>query len=83
MSLASRVTNFLSSSSSTQQEERNDLGFADADDGLPGGKGSFADGRLGTKGFRSDSMAQKAVEEEGRPRYLHVRYHCDGLRGYC
>ena len=80
MSLASRVTNFFSSSSSIQRQERNDLGFADADDGLPGGKGSFVDGRLGTKGFRTDTMAQKTVEEEGRPPYLHVRYHCDELR---
>lgn len=63
MSLASRVTNFFSSSNSTQ-------GFADADDGLPGGKGSFVDGRLG---LRSNTMAPKAVEEEARPPYIHVR----------
>ena len=71
MSLASRLSNFFSSSTSTQQEG-NDLDFADADDGLPRGKGSVADGRL-VKGFRSENMAQKAVEEEGRPPYLHVR----------
>ena len=62
MSLASRVTNFFSA----QRGERNNLGFADADDGLAGG----IDGRLG---IRSETMAQKAVEEEGRPPYLHVR----------
>jgi hypothetical protein len=71
MSLASRVTNFFSGSTSARREG-NDLGFADADDGLPGGKGSVADGRL-AKGFRSENMAQKAAEEEGRPPYLHVR----------
>ncbi|KAG0650281.1 putative carrier [Hyphodiscus hymeniophilus] len=59
MSLASRVTKFFSSSNST---------LADADDGLPGGKGSFVDGRLG---FGSDTMSPKAVEEEARPPYLH------------
>ena len=67
MSLASRVTNFFSSSNSTQ-------GFADADDGLPGGERSFVDGRLGV---RSDTMAPKAIEEEARPSYLHVRSSFD------
>ena len=67
MSLASRVTNFFSA----QRGERNDLGFADGDDVLPGGKGSFVNGTLGGM---SEIMAQKAVEEEGRPPYLHVRY---------
>ena len=64
MSLASRVTNFLSA----QRAERNDLGFAD--DGLAGGKGSFVNGTLGGV---SETMAQKAVKEERRPPYLHVR----------
>jgi hypothetical protein len=66
MSLASRVTNFFSA----PRGERNSLGFADADDGLPGGKGSFVNGTLGVV---SETMAQKAVEKEGRPPYLHVR----------
>jgi hypothetical protein len=65
MSLASRVTDFFSSSNSSQ-------GFADADDGLPGGKESFVDGRLGLK---SDTMAPEAVEEEARPPYIHVRLY--------
>ena len=71
MSLASRVTNFFSSSDSTQ-------GFADADDGLPGGKGSFADGRLG---LRSDTMSPEAIEEEARPPYIHVRLFVICFRG--
>ena len=62
MSLASRVTNFFSTSNSTQ-------GFADADDGLPEEKGSCVDGRLD---FGSDTMPSKAVEAEARPPYFHV-----------
>jgi hypothetical protein len=65
MSLASRVTNFFSSSTSSQR-------FADADDGLPEGKRTVVDGSLGPK---TDKMSQKTVEEEARPPYLHVR--CD------
>jgi hypothetical protein len=62
MSLASRVTNFFSSSNSTQS-------LADADDGLPEEKGGFVNGRLG---LGSNTMSPEAVEEEARPPYLHV-----------
>jgi hypothetical protein len=59
MSLASRITNFFSA----QRGDRNELGFADADDGR-----RFA-GRA--VGFVSENMAQKELEEEARPPYLH------------
>lgn len=73
MSLASRVANLFSSGTSTPQQGRDEFGFVD--DGVPEGKQTFSDFKLGTEGFRSDTMAQKEVEEEeGRPPYLHVRW---------
>ncbi|KAH6671861.1 mitochondrial carrier domain-containing protein [Halenospora varia] len=70
MSLASRVANLFSSGTSTPQQGRDEFGFVD--DGVPEGKQTFSDFKLGTEGFRSDTMAQKEVEEEeGRPPYLH------------
>jgi hypothetical protein len=72
MSLASRVANFLSiRSANPSPEERHDFGFAD--DGPPKGEGSFVDGKLDTEAFRSETMAPKTNEEEGRPPYIHVR----------
>jgi hypothetical protein len=70
--LASRVANLFSSKSTTKQQNHNDIGLVD--DGLSGGKGSFADVRLGAADFRSDTMAPKTTEEEeeGRPPYIHV-----------
>jgi hypothetical protein len=71
--LASRVANLFSSESTTKQQNHNGIGLVD--DGISGGKGSFADVRLGTADFRSDTMAPKAIEEEeeeGRPPYIHV-----------
>jgi hypothetical protein len=35
---------------------------------------------LGAERVRSDTMAQKAVEEEARPPYLHVRYHASEVK---
>jgi hypothetical protein len=73
MTLGSSVANlFFSGPTNTQQEDRNRLGFAD--DGLPGGKQSFTDVRFGTELVESETMAPKALEEEGRPPYLHVGY---------
>jgi hypothetical protein len=74
MSLTSRVANLFSSGSTGTQQDRSDIGFVD--DGLSGGKQAFPDVKLGTEGYRSETMAQKAHEEEGRPPYLHVRNIC-------
>jgi hypothetical protein len=71
MSLTSRVANLFSSGSPSTQQGRNEFGIVD--DGLPGGKQTFADVNLGPEGFRSKTMAPKKDEEEGRPPYLHVR----------
>jgi len=73
MSLTSRVANLFSSSSTSPQQSRNEFGFVD--DGVPAGKQGIADIKLGAERVRSDTMAQKAVEEEARPPYLHVRRH--------
>ena len=72
MSLASRVANLFSSGSTTQPTDRNEFGFVD--DGLSEEKEIFADVKLGEEGFRLEIMAPKAVEEEARPPYLHVRW---------
>ena len=61
----------LFSIGSTTQQDRNSFGFVD--DGLSGGKQTFADVNLATPGFRPEIMAPKATEGEGRPPYLHVR----------
>jgi hypothetical protein len=45
------------------------------DDGVPAGKQDFADIKLGAERVMSETMAQKAVEEETRPPYLHVITH--------
>lgn len=60
MSLASRLTNLFSSPPSTQRLV--------ADDGQSGEEGFV-------EGIRSDTMSQKAVEEESRPPYLHVSWY--------
>jgi hypothetical protein len=71
MSLASKVANLFSSGSTNAQTNRNGFGFAE--DGLSGGKDTFADVKLGSEGFTPEIMASKALEEEGRSPYLHVR----------
>ena len=71
MSLASKVANLFSSGSTNSQPNRNHFGFVD--DGLSGGKHTFADVKLGPEGFMPEIMASKAVEEERRSPYLHVR----------
>ncbi len=73
MPLSSQIASLLFGSQTTQQT-RSDFGIVD--DGLPGGKQSFADVRFGTADFRSDIMVSVEDEEEARPPYLHVRtYH--------
>lgn len=69
MSLASRVANLFSSSTSPQRT--NDFGLVN--DGGPAGQQGLADIRLGAESVMSETNAQKAVEEEARPPYLHVR----------
>jgi hypothetical protein len=72
MSLASKVANLFSPGSTNAQPNRNEFGFVD--DGLPGGKHTFADVKLGPEGFTSESMVSKKVEEKEHRPYLHVRY---------
>lgn len=72
MSLASKVANLFSSGSTSTQTNRNGFGFVD--DGLSKGKHSFADVKLGSVDLTPEIMASKAVEEERRSPYLHVRY---------
>ena len=72
MSLASRVANLFSSSSTGPQQSRNEFGLVD--DGVPAGKQGLADIKLGAERVMSETNAQKTVEEEARPPYLHVRF---------
>lgn len=72
MTLGSITNLFFSGSTNTQPEDRHRLGFAE--DGLPGGRESFTDVRFGSDVVGSETMAPKALEEEGRPPYLHVSY---------
>lgn len=73
MSLGSLVANLFSGSTPRSQENRNQLGFVD--DGLEGGKQTFADANFDARRFRTENMAPKAVEEEeSRPPYLHVSW---------
>ena len=69
MSLASLVANLFSPESTRTAPNR--TGFGIVDDGESGGS-SFADVKLRTEGVRSITMASEALEEEGRPPYLHV-----------
>jgi len=69
MSLTSRVANlFFSGSTNSSREDRNDL----IDNGLPAGNQSFTSVGMGTELVGSKTMAPQALEEEGRPPYLHV-----------
>lgn len=69
MSLASRVANLFSSSTS-RPEGRNKFDLVD--DGVPAGKQGFPDVKLGAERVKSNTMAQKDfAEEEARPPYLH------------
>lgn len=70
MSLTSRVANLFFSEPTNPREDRNCLGTAD--DGLSGGKRTFADVGLGTDLVGSETMPSETLEEEGRPPYLHV-----------
>ncbi len=72
MSLASKVANLFSSGSTNPQPNRPDFDFVD--DGLSRGEHTFAAVKLGTESLTSEIMASKAVKEEGRAPYLHVRY---------
>lgn len=69
MSLTSRFSNLFFSGSTNAGEDRNRLGYAD--DGLSAGKDAFSDVTLGTDTIKSETMALEALEEEGRPPYLH------------
>ena len=71
MSLTSRVANLFFTGSTNAAGDHNRLGFAD--DGLAGGRVNFSDVRLGTDIISSKTMPSEALEEEGRPPYLHVR----------
>ena len=69
MSLTSRVATLFSSGSATSsRKDHNEL----TDNGLPGGKEAFATVGMGTKLVGSETMASQAIEDEGRPPYLHV-----------
>ncbi len=70
MPLTSQIASLFFGSPTTQQT-RNDFGIVD--DGLSGGKQSFADVRFGTTDFTADTMASVEDEEEARPPYLDVR----------
>ncbi len=70
MSLASLVANLFSPESTRTAPSR--TGFGIVDDGESGGN-SFADVKLRTEGLGTNTMASEALEEEGRPPYLHVR----------
>lgn len=74
MSLTSRVTNLFAGSSSAQQDH-DELGLKE--NGLSNERIAFADVASRPLIPKSDTMAQKEVEEEGRPPYLHVGVlHC-------
>jgi len=73
MSLTSRVANLFTSGSTGQ--DRNNLSLFE--DGLSGGKETFSNVGLGREVIGSQTMAPEALEEEGRPPYLHVSYYPD------
>jgi hypothetical protein len=73
MSLTSRLANLFSSGSTNTQRDHNTTNTVElGEHGLPGWKNSTTDIRTGILG--SETMAQKAIEEEDRPPYLHVGY---------
>jgi hypothetical protein len=80
MSLASRVANLFSGSSISAGQDQSK--FSLANDGLSDRHINFPDVESRRKGAYSDTMAQKEVEEEGRPPYLHVR-PLSPLLGHC
>jgi len=77
MSLASKVANLFSGSTNTQTH-RNGFGFPE--DGLSEGKDTFVDVKMGSEGLTSETMASKAIEEEGRSPYLHVGHPSTRIR---
>jgi hypothetical protein len=72
MSLASRVANLFSGNSTSVEQDQSK--FSLANDGLSERHISFPDVESRRRGAYADTMAQKEVEEEGRPPYLHVRF---------
>ncbi|KAL3426913.1 mitochondrial carrier protein [Phlyctema vagabunda] len=70
MSLASLFTNIFSSGSSVPPRASSNE-FELAENGLSEGADTTANVRLGTNSLRTETMAPKADEEEGRPPYLH------------
>jgi hypothetical protein len=71
MSLASRVANLFSGSSTTPGQDQSKFNLAN--DGLSDRHINFPDVESRRKGVYSHTMVQKEVKEEGRPTYLHVR----------
>lgn len=71
MSLTS-IFNFFSPRTPGRTQNRNE--FELVDDGVPAGRETFADIKLGRTAVRSGNMAPKEIEEEARPPYLHVRW---------
>ncbi|RDL31432.1 uncharacterized protein BP5553_09641 [Venustampulla echinocandica] len=69
MSLASRVVNLFSSGTNSTQQDRNEISFVD--DGAAAGSQAFANIKSRTRSDMSEPMASKALEDEGRPPYLH------------
>lgn len=86
MSLTSRFTNLFSSGSTnnTTLQDRNRTALGE--DGLPGGGNTHSVTGLGTDVVGSETMAQKALEEEARPPYLHVwklSPACKAIANFC
>jgi hypothetical protein len=73
MSLASRVANLFSGSSTSAGQDQSQ--FTLANDGLSDRHISLSGVESRRRGAYSDTMSPKEVEEEGRPPYLHVRHY--------
>jgi hypothetical protein len=71
MSLASRVANLISGSSTSAERDPNK--FTLANDGLSERHINFPDVESTRRGGYPNTIAQKEAKEEARPRYLHVR----------
>lgn len=81
MSLASRVVNLFSPGTNSTQRDRNEISFVD--DGAAAGSQAFADTKSNTRSDMSEPMESKALEDEGRPPYLHVSRNALGLEYQC
>lgn len=81
-SLATRIANIFSPSSSASAPQSQNTVPGLVDDGLSSVQQSFADISLGAAHLGADTMASEAIEEEeeARPPYIHVRYHASRTR---